>query len=135
MAVLEGFKVAIVVNGEELTEYADPDADAANEDPNEATAGSQALHKTNHLIEALSGESFAIRYTEIEGFHNKPSIAGILMDVMVDGSCVDYFSKQNPQIEGTVEGRRRSQNGKASVEPFRFASVKTSKCTCLYSLP
>ena len=115
MAIIEsipGIEVAIIVESNDLQEYADPDIE---EEPNTITRYIEARHKAE----------FQIRYHIGQGFKMKGNC--ISLSVKIDGQRVSHpvikeKKVQHAACNGMVKGIRVS---KSELKCFSFSIIET----------
>ena len=142
MAILKKFKVAIVVDGEELPEYPYPLSEQKppertnGEKPNSSTstekgrptAGARvprknAEAKSKCSIQATHGKNFSIKYASCKGFGRGSKFAGVTVRIKVDGKQVSRLCYSSKKIRGTSIGRSTNLETKTLVEPYQFAEI------------
>ena len=115
MAVLPSlntFKVEVVVNGEALEEYDDPDASTL------------PPHIVTKYVEAQSESDFTIKYYFAGAF---PKDHVVEAQTQLDGKIVacQYTSIEALRYTGayTIKGSNSKRNGEWSIQKFRFSAL------------
>ena len=118
MAVLKSWEASIIVDGQKLPEYDDPD-----DDTNEA--GYSSLdNKVTKYIEAVSESHFSIQ----SGFISKSPPRDIAFEhhYIVDGAVADRLIEEPKEplpCFHTVRGVLKCIDGKWTLQKFRFAAI------------
>ena len=116
MAILNGIKVAIVVNGQELKEY--DDEDDCNDDQN----------SVSKYVEATSDAEFGIMTSAT--WYQCTSDA-VKMDIYLDGKYVQNFifrkgvAGRTRSWQYNCKGAKRFDGNQWESRPFRFVEITT----------
>ena len=113
MAILHGFKVAVVVDGKELTEYADEPSEDSSTQP----------YVITKYIEAVSDARFKTTLTFHDPhFKTRYGIQGVSAKCTIDGYAMGGC---NLRKDDEREGRRSiDKNNEPILQPFLFSDVK-----------
>ena len=114
MVQLLGLAVSVLVDGKELVEYPDEEADDLR------------LNATNHYIESQVGKEFAFKLTWDASIFD--GCVGIACKIFVDGVQVEQ-PVMFPQDRGTrmCTGPKHYSNGIWTEQPLVFADIQISQ--------
>ena len=115
MVVLKGWEASIVVGGQKLREYDEPDAEAGN---------SSFENVMTKYVEAVSGRHFSITLGYISEL--PPGDSAYDVEYFVDGALADHLVQQpkgNSPIHRSVKGILKCAHGKWNLQRFRFAAI------------